>query len=39
MGSTNGTFINEKRLETEEKVFLQENDDLRFANYHLIYHE
>ncbi|MBF0588337.1 MAG: FHA domain-containing protein [Magnetococcales bacterium] len=35
-GSTNGTFINERRLEPEEKAQLSEEDIIRFGRYHFV---
>lgn len=39
MGSTNGTFVNDQRLEPQEKRSLKEGDVIGIANYKLTYHE
>lgn len=37
LNSTNGTFLNGKRLETNEKVLLKEKDQIRFATTEFIF--
>ena len=39
LNSTNGTFVNEIRLEQEEVVILEGGDELRFGNVRMKYQE
>ena len=39
LNSTNGTFINDIRLEQEEVVLLENGDELRFGNMRMRYEE
>ena len=39
LNSTNGTFINDIRLEQEEVVLLENGDELRFGNMRMKYEE